>query len=65
MKKIKFLVVVVSLVFSIFLFSGCSDLKSQVQSSSDISDLSQNEKSNVITVKKDENILWGALVPSN
>ena len=57
MKKIKFLVVVVSLVFSIFLFSGCSDLKSQVQSSSDISDLSQNEKSNVITVKKDENIL--------
>lgn len=57
MKKNKFLVVVVSFILSIFIFNGCSDLKSEIKNSSDVNSSSQDEKSNMIVINKDENIL--------
>lgn len=53
----KFLVVFVSLVLSIFVFTGCSHSKNQVDNSSDVSNYNQEQKKDVIVVNKEENIL--------
>ena len=53
----KFLVVFVSLVLSIFVFTGCSHSKNQVDNSSDVSNYNQEQKKDVIVANKEENIL--------
>lgn len=53
----KFLVVFVSVVLSILVFTGCSDLKSQVENSSDVNNYNQEQKKDVVVINKDENIL--------
>ncbi|MGM9535666.1 MAG: DUF4846 domain-containing protein [Intestinibacter sp.] len=53
----KFLVVFVSVVLSILVFTGCSDLKSQVENSSDVNNYNHEQKKDVVVINKDENIL--------
>ncbi|MGN1032082.1 MAG: DUF4846 domain-containing protein [Intestinibacter sp.] len=53
----KFLVIFISLVLSIFVFTGCSDSKNQVENSSGVNNSNQEQKKYVIVVNKDENIL--------